>query len=126
MKLKPFHYFVIFIIVAFAGLVGARMWAEKQPGQYDQLAQCIADSGATFYGAFWCPHCNDQKRLFGNSSKLLPYEECSTPDGQNQLPICQEAGIESYPTWILGDGTVQNGVQTPADLASYTGCELPS
>ena len=34
------------------------------PGKYDGFAQCLKDKGATFYGAFWCPHCKAQKALF--------------------------------------------------------------
>src|SRR5471030_2574861 len=75
------------------------------PGKYDVFAQCLKDKGATFYGAFWCPHCQAQKKEFGSSVKLLPYVECSTPDASGQTQICIDKGITSYPTWILADGT---------------------
>ncbi|HEY9888334.1 MAG TPA: hypothetical protein V6D02_08030, partial [Candidatus Obscuribacterales bacterium] len=32
-----------------------------------QLAQHLTAQGATMYGAFWCPHCADQKELFGEA-----------------------------------------------------------
>ena len=95
------------------------------PGHYDELAQCIKDKGVTFFGAFWCPHCQAQKKAFGTSEKLLPYEECSTPDGQGQLQVCKDAGVTTYPTWKFADGTTVTGEQTPADLAAKTGCSLP-
>ncbi len=38
---------------------------------YDSLAHCITQSGATFYGAFWCPHCRDQKTKFGTGAQYL-------------------------------------------------------
>src|ERR1035437_6515709 len=79
--------------------------APTGPGKYDTFAQCIKDSGATFYGAFWCPHCQAQKKLFGTSAKLLPYVECSTPDATGQLQICIDKKITGYPTWELKDGT---------------------
>lgn len=41
------------------------------------LASCLADKGVKFYGAYWCPHCADQKRMFGKAVKELPYEECA-------------------------------------------------
>ena len=76
------------------------------PGKYDQFAQCLADKGAKFYGAFWCPHCQNQKRMFGSkSAKLLPYTECSTPDGKGTTQACIDAGVKSYPTWKFADGT---------------------
>ena len=100
--------------------------ASSTPGPLDQFAQCLADKGAKFYGAFWCPHCANQKRLFGNSVHLLPYIECSESDGKTQTSICQEKKIQSYPTWIFADGTVVTGEQSLAALAQKTGCSLSS
>jgi hypothetical protein len=99
------------------------------PGKYDTLAKCIKDSGATFYGAFWCPHCQGQKKLFGSSAKYLPYVECSTADASGQTQICIDKKITSYPTWELKDGTrlpTENGSGiTLETLAAKTSCELP-
>ena len=99
------------------------------PGKYDTFATCLKDKGALFYGAFWCPHCQAQKKLFGSSAKLLPYVECSTADASGQLPICIEKKIESYPTWILADGTripTENSAGVTLEtLAAKTSCELP-
>jgi thiol-disulfide isomerase/thioredoxin len=101
------------------------------PGELDNFAMCLKDSGAKFYGAFWCPHCVAQKALFGNSVKLLPYIECSTADGQNQLQVCKDANIKSYPTWEF---VPTAGTTTPSrltgeiplsQLADVTGCMLP-
>ena len=54
------------------------------PGKYDSFAQCLKDKGATFYGAFWCPHCQAQEKDFQASIQILEniglYAECSTPD----------------------------------------------
>ncbi len=110
---------VVVLFIAFG------IWNRAQPGAYDAFAQCLADEGATFYGAFWCPHCQEQKELLGNSAKLLPYQECSTPDGRGQIALCNEAGIESYPTWHFADGSVQPGVVPLATLAEKTKCALP-
>ena len=93
------------------------------PGKYDTFAQCINDSGAKFYGAYWCPHCNDQKALFGKSAKKLPYIECSLPNRGGQNALCNEINIESYPTWIFPDGSRSNFL-TLTQLSEKTGCEL--
>lgn len=97
------------------------------PGKYDQFAQCIKDKGAIFYGAFWCPHCQEQKAEFGNSAKLLPYIECSTPDGQGQTQVCKDAGVISYPTWQFNASTTDRltGKVELAKLAEKTSCVLP-
>lgn len=90
------------------------------------LASCLAESGATFYGAFWCPHCQDQKRDFGEAVDQVPYVECATPDGRGQNPECEAAGIESYPTWVLANGERIPGRVSLASLAAATGCPAPS
>ena len=91
----------------------------------DSFAQCLSDSGAKFYGAFWCPHCQAQKKEFGSSAKYLPYVECSTPDGKGQTQICKDKKIEGYPTWIFADGSQLSGETSLQDLAGKTGCSLP-
>ncbi len=99
------------------------------PGKYDTFATCLKDKGATFYGAFWCPHCQAQKKLFGSSAKLLSYVECSTADGSGQNQICKDKNISGYPTWELADGTrlpVENSAGVTLEtLAAKTSCELP-
>lgn len=95
------------------------------PGAYDAFATCLKDQGAVFYGAFWCPHCQAQKKLFGSSQKLLPYVECSTADGRGQLPVCIEKNVSSYPTWEFKDGSRLNGEISLAQLAEKTSCVLP-
>lgn len=94
-------------------------------GKYDAFAQCIKASGATFYGAFWCPHCQNQKAMFGDSVKFLPYVECSTPDGTAQLQVCKDASVTGYPTWVFKDGSRLTGEVQLATLAQKTGCALP-
>lgn len=94
------------------------------PVKYDTFAKCVADSGATFYGAYWCPHCATQKGLFKNS-KEIPYVECSLPNRAGETEICREMNIETYPTWILADGERLVGVQQLTVLAQRTGCEIP-
>lgn len=119
---------IIYIILGILFLIGAGYGFSQipsQPGQYDKFATCVTDSGATFWGTFWCPYCNDQKALFGKSAKLLPYQECSTPDGNGQVAVCNEAQIQSYPTWDFADGTRQSGVLSFDQLSEITGCQLP-
>jgi thiol-disulfide isomerase/thioredoxin len=96
------------------------------PSKYDAFANCIKEKGAEFYGAFWCPHCRNQKKTFGKSAKLLPYIECSTPDGNSQLEVCTKKGVESYPTWFFADGSQENGELTLEKLAEKTACQLPN
>jgi thiol-disulfide isomerase/thioredoxin len=96
------------------------------PGQLDGFATCLKDKGAVFYGAFWCPHCQATKALFGKSAKLLPYVECSTPDGSGQTQICIDKKITSYPTWIFADGSQLDGEVTLQALSEKTNCPINS
>ncbi|PIS05204.1 MAG: hypothetical protein COT81_02445 [Candidatus Buchananbacteria bacterium CG10_big_fil_rev_8_21_14_0_10_42_9] len=102
------------------------IYSGTKPGTYDAFAECLGESGTTFYGAFWCPHCQSQKSKFGRSEKKLPYVECSQPNGQGQTKVCIDAGIESYPTWEFPDGTRETGDLSLPYLAEKTGCELPN
>src|SRR3989344_1336147 len=111
-------------VVGIIILVGALVYKNNRPGELDDFARCLEDNGAVFYGAFWCPHCQDQKEMFGNSERLLPYVECSTPSGQGTTSVCQQAGITAYPTWQFADGERITGVLSFSQLSERTGCVL--
>ena len=108
----------IIIVLGVAGAVIAQK--NKTPGKYDTFATCIKNTGTIFYGAFWCPHCQAEKKLFGSSAKLLPYVECSTADGKEQTAVCKEKGIKSYPTWVFPDLSELTGEVSLATLAEKT------
>jgi len=90
--------------------------------QVRALAEHLADKGVLFYGASWCPHCQEQKRLFGASAKRLPYVECNLA-GPNapQASACSAAGVGTYPTWIINGRRFVGQVLTLAELADATG-----
>ena len=116
---------VLIIMVVIGGLI----WLVRtpgKPGELDAFASCIKESGATYYGAFWCPNCKNQEAMFGRSASLLPRVECSTPDGRGQLQVCQDASITGYPTWEFADGTRQSGTLPLERLSEATGCPLPA
>ena len=96
MKKKTRYIIIIGLVVIFGALVA---WYKFSPGQYDSFANCLKTKQVKFYGAFWCPHCQATKRAFGKSAELLPYVECSTPDGNGQDQTCSDAHITGYPTW---------------------------
>lgn len=123
-------YILIAIAVIGIGLiVGAKIMETKASaipaGKYTEFAQCLGDKGAKFHGAFWCPHCAEQKALFGDAVEKLPYIECSTPDKKNQTQACIDAGITNYPTWIFADGSKLEGLVSLEKLAETTTCTLP-
>lgn len=116
---------IIVGLIAIVAIIGLLAYSRNAPGKYDGFAQCLKDKGAIFYGAFWCPHCQKQKAMFGNSKKYLPYVECSTPDGKGQTQICIEKEVKSYPTWMFADGSRETGEVPFATLSEKTSCPLP-
>lgn len=127
MKKQTKFIFFIIIVVIIVGGVGVFASKDKidEGLKLNSFTQCLADSGTKFYGTFWCSHCQAQKKLFGSSAKLLPYIECSTPDGNGQLDVCKEAGIEGYPTWVFADGSRLSGELPLQTLSDKTQCALP-
>lgn len=128
--MKTTYIYIALIVALIVGLIIVRNASDGGGGaaettKYDTLAQCITDAGAKFYGAYWCPHCQAQKALFDNSSKL-PYVECSTPDGQGRTQVCIDKNITGYPTWEFADGSRLDGERTLEELAQKTSCVLPT
>lgn len=126
--MKQSHKTLLVILIAVAAAIGGLVYLANKPtapGQYDKLAQCLTDKGVKFYGAWWCPHCAEEKKILGSSLKYINYVECAPPgDQQGQTQVCQDAKIESYPTWEFSDGSRMTGVQQPKDLADKAGCSL--
>ena len=82
------------------------------------LAKCLTEKGVKMYGTEWCPHCKNQKKLFGSSFQYINYTDC---DKNRQE--CLSAGVQGYPTWEI-DGQNYPGEQSLerlAQLSGYTG-----
>ncbi len=96
--------------------------------QLDKLANCLADKGVKEYGAFWCPNCAKQQKMFGKSYTIIKersvYVECDPRGEKEQSELCIEKKVEKYPTWEFADGTVIVGVQEFETLAQKSGCSF--
>ncbi|MBI2672089.1 hypothetical protein HYX16_04100 [Candidatus Woesearchaeota archaeon] len=124
MKIKKSHYILgLLTVIVLAGIYWGYS-ASKAPGKYDDFAKCLTEKNAEFYGAWWCPACAQQKKLFGNSMKYVNYIECSTPDRSSQTSICINEKITGYPTWKFNDGTKVSGVLGLDELAQRSECIL--
>lgn len=124
MKKGVLIFWLIIIALIVAGLGAVVFIKPAQSANLDSFAQCIKDKQVIFYGAFWCPHCQRTKAMFGSAVKYLPYVECSTPDGQGQTQVCKDADVSSYPTWVRLDGKRITGEQTLQALSEFSGCPL--
>jgi glutaredoxin len=111
---------VLLLHLHYSGFIGEAPAAEDPSAR--ALAQHLSETGAKFYGAFWCPHCQDQKAIFGRSATRLPYIECS-PQGQGarQADACIQANIQSYPTWIINGQRHEEvlGLKQLSDLSGF-------
>lgn len=87
----------------------------------DEFARCLTAKGAVMYGAYWCPHCQKQKAMFGDAVKFLNYVECT-----EEPEKCTNAGIQAFPTWLFAGGIRLVGTQSFEALAGASGCALPS
>jgi len=115
---------IVFLHLNYIGVVG------RVPGVEDPMSRALAihleQSGAIMYGAHWCDHCKQQKDLFGEAAKRLPYIECSTgAQGTPQTAECRNRQIRTYPTWVI-NGQRYEEVLTQTRLATLTGFQPPA
>jgi len=122
MKIKV-RYLIIGTAILFVGIT-AVAFLNPAEGKYDEFAKCLSENGVTMYGAYWCPHCNAQKQMFGNSWSQVNYVECSLPNKAGQTQVCTESGIKSYPTWEFQDGLRIEGEMPLEKISSLSGCNL--
>lgn len=123
------------VLVVLPIVIWAKLSLSAQAGfksleasQYDDLTKCLAAKNVRMYGAYWCTHCQAQKKAFGSSWQYVKYIECSLPaqaglpGGKGQTQECNEAGIKGYPTWDFGNGERLSGEVSLEQLAEKSGC----
>lgn len=89
------------------------------------LARHLKQAGVKEYFAYWCPHCYEQKQLFGKQAVAeLEAVECAA-DGKNAKPqACVDAGVKAFPSWEI-KGKLTTGVKSLEELADSTGYQGP-
>lgn len=118
--MKKFYLLIIIVAVVISSFFFLKN-DNREVGRFDEFAKCLADKEVAMYGADWCPHCQNEKRAFGDSFRFVPYVEC--PDDPKQ---CLAAGIAGFPTWIFPDGRRFEGEQGLEKLSAESGCQLPN
>ena len=116
----------IFVIVLL--FVSACSGSPYTKEQRDSLALCLSEKGVKEYGAFWCPNCAKQKKLFGDSFDIIMdkgvYVECD-PRGDNSMSeLCIEKDVQKYPTWEFPDGKIFVGVIPLDEFVQFTECRI--
>lgn len=97
----------------------------SKAGPYDAFAQCLTEKDVVMYGTYWCPHCANQKKMFGFSFKYVTYVECDAGGKNPQPDLCVQRGVDGYPTWEI-NGEMQSGEIPLPVLAEKSGCALPT
>lgn len=120
-KIIFFSFCIIILIFAFWILnFGPLKGRGAETNPLDDFAKCLTERGVVMYGAYWCPHCQNEKKAFGDSFKFVNYVECT-----QETQKCLAENIEGYPTWIFPDGKRLLGEQGIQKLAQASGCVLP-
>ncbi len=118
---KMLTYGGIVILLA-AAFVGGRYYRNHK---YDSFAKCLATKQARMYGLYWCPHCIEQKEMFGEAFHYVPYVECAIKGSSEMAPACKIAGVKLFPSWQFGQEPPKEGVLSLEALSDKTGCSLP-
>lgn len=118
---KALTYAIILILLA-AAYLGGRYYRNHK---YDSFAKCLATKQVRMYGLYWCPHCIEQKEMFGDAFHYVPYQECAIKGSSELVPACKVAGIKLFPSWQFGLDPPKEGVLSLAALSDKTGCSLP-
>lgn len=113
----------LLIIIIVAG--GYMLIQRRENNKLNAFAKCLGDKGAKMYGAYWCPHCADQKERFGSSFQYAPYVECGIKGSRATSQVCTDANVKHYPTWVFADGSRVEGDHPLDFLSQQTGCPLP-
>jgi hypothetical protein len=114
---------LLLIAAAFAGAYA--LGRRRRGTRLNGFAQCLAAKQTKMYGAFWCPHCADQKAMFASSFQFVPYVECGIPGSRKENETCLAAGIKRFPTWEFPGGERREEVMGLEALSEKTGCGLP-
>lgn len=139
-RLKQIVFGILLIGILF--LAGCSSGISYSRETLDSFANCLADKNVKEYGAFWCPNCAKQEKMFGSSHEIMRdrgvYIECdprcTKKPGEDLLTACRgiegkaeeclDNKIDKYPTWVWPDGSRDVGVQDISMLAQRAGCEL--
>jgi|SRR5579864_472953 len=120
-KKKIMIYGGILVLLG-AAFLGGRNYRNHR---YDSFAKCLASKQAKMYGLYWCPHCLEQKQMFGESFHYVPYVECAIKGSREEATECKVAGVKLFPSWQFGTDPPKEGVLSLEALSDKTGCSLP-
>ena len=114
---------VVLLIAAAAGVYFLFFAPKENPvtvSKLTEFAKCLSKNQVVMYGAYWCPHCQQQKKDFGDAFKYVKYVECT----ENEK-LCLSKKVDGYPTWTFKNGDRIRGEASFTDLAKKSSCPAP-
>jgi len=109
---------IIFLLLFIYYLTESGYFFRTDNSKIELFSKCLTDKGVVMYGSKYCPHCRNQKALFGDSFKYINYIDCT-----ENTKICAEKGITYVPAWLI-NGKKYTGEMSLEKLARLSGCEL--
>ena len=113
------------VVIVAAVIAAYFIGRHRRVSHLNAFAQCLTAKQTKMYGAYWCPHCADQKEIFGSSFAYAAYVECGIKGSRALTQECLQAGIKRFPTWQFSSGERHEGVMQLKDLSGKAGCSLP-
>jgi len=93
----------------------------KSSKQKIDFARFLNENKIIMYSAYWCPHCHDQKQLFGKkAAEELTIIECAKDGINNQYELCAQKGIDGFPSWEINNN-IYSGTRDLQELANMAG-----
>ena len=84
------------------------------------FAKFLTENEIVMYSAYWCPHCHDQKQLFGKKAvEELTIVECSKDGENSQYELCKQKEIEGFPSWEINN-QIFSGTRDLIELSKIT------
>ncbi|MFH1916828.1 MAG: hypothetical protein ABIJ21_06220 [Nanoarchaeota archaeon] len=116
MKLKIILPLIGVLVVAF--IISLLITRANTDEEKINTAKCLTAQGFAMAGTSWCPHCEEQKEIFGSAFQYIDYYDCDL-----EAQWCEEKHVEGYPSWVSPTGAASAGVKNLATLKKMSGCE---
>ena len=100
---KMFTYGVVLVLLA-AAFIGGRYYRNHK---YDSFAKCLARKQAKMYGLYWCPHCIEQKEMFGDAFHNVPYVECAIKGSSELSTACKDRWSQAVSQLAVWSGAAE-------------------
>lgn len=115
MKKSSVTILILIGVMALAYFLIAKPFSPIDVKTSEEIAKCIGKNSVV-YVQLGCPHCENQKKMFGDNYKYINSIDCFYKREE-----CSQAEISATPTWVIKNKKYP-GVQEIEKLRELTGC----